>query len=368
MKLAIGDNIKSLRKSKNITQENLAEMLGVSCQSVSRWELGTCYPDMELLPELARIFNISVDQLLGVDELVEKKKVDEYLARFQTAISKGLIDDCIAIAREGVAEFPNNYSLLNKLMYALFLSGDETGNIPNWKENMEKNDKEIVALGERISKYCPDQDIRLEATGRLAFHHCEMGRRSIGRAIYETLPRRWLCRENQMWWCLEKNEKLPFLYKNIYEIYYDLEAQLWTLATDDLLPPKDALQVLQKKYELTNLIYGDTPPVFSWGAARFQLDMALLYAKLGDFEHIWNHLQAAADAARQFDTRPSEYTFTTLLLGTVTKKRDDFDTADDRPLCEILRDKWLAEPAFDPIRNDPRFQNIIHQLTLSIPD
>lgn len=65
MKLAIGDNIKSLRKSKNITQENLAEMLGVSCQSVSRWELGTCYPDMELLPELARIFNISVDQLLG---------------------------------------------------------------------------------------------------------------------------------------------------------------------------------------------------------------------------------------------------------------------------------------------------------------
>ena len=74
MKLAIGDNIKSLRKSKNITQENLAEMLGVSCQSVSRWELGTCYPDMELLPELARIFNISVDQLLGVDELVEKKK------------------------------------------------------------------------------------------------------------------------------------------------------------------------------------------------------------------------------------------------------------------------------------------------------
>lgn len=40
MKLAIGNTIKSLRKSKNITQENLAEMLGVSCQSVSRWELG----------------------------------------------------------------------------------------------------------------------------------------------------------------------------------------------------------------------------------------------------------------------------------------------------------------------------------------
>ena len=53
MKLRIGENIKSLRKARDITQEALAEMLGVSCQSVSRWELGTCYPDMELLPAIA---------------------------------------------------------------------------------------------------------------------------------------------------------------------------------------------------------------------------------------------------------------------------------------------------------------------------
>lgn len=43
MKLQIGENIKSLRKAANITQETLAEMLGVSCQSVSRWELGVSH-------------------------------------------------------------------------------------------------------------------------------------------------------------------------------------------------------------------------------------------------------------------------------------------------------------------------------------
>lgn len=43
MKLSIGENIKSLRKSKDITQEQLAEMLGVSCQSVSRWESGVSH-------------------------------------------------------------------------------------------------------------------------------------------------------------------------------------------------------------------------------------------------------------------------------------------------------------------------------------
>ena len=51
------------------------------------------------------------------EALVEKKRVDEYLGRFQTAINHGKVDECIAIAREGVAEFPNNYELLNKLMY-----------------------------------------------------------------------------------------------------------------------------------------------------------------------------------------------------------------------------------------------------------
>ena len=46
MKLRVGEIIKRLRKEREITQEEFAEVLGVSCQSVSRWEKGTCYPDM----------------------------------------------------------------------------------------------------------------------------------------------------------------------------------------------------------------------------------------------------------------------------------------------------------------------------------
>lgn len=100
MKLRIGENIKFLRKAADITQETLAEMLGVSCQSVSRWELGACYPDMELLPAIAEIFRCSADSLLGIDDSTEKAKVDQYLQRFQAAVSKGKIDECITIARE----------------------------------------------------------------------------------------------------------------------------------------------------------------------------------------------------------------------------------------------------------------------------
>ena len=184
MKLNIGKRIKELRRSKDITQEELSEILGVSYQSVSRWENDTCYPDIELLPTIADYFGVTVDKLIGADKSVEQAHVTQYLDRFQTALSQGKVYDCIDIARAGVAEYPNNYALLNKLMYALFLSGDEDGDIPEWQENMTKYDAEITALGERIMKNCPDQDIHLEATSRLAFNHCEMGRKkSVGRYI-----------------------------------------------------------------------------------------------------------------------------------------------------------------------------------------
>ena len=65
MRLKVGETIKRLRKEREITQEEFAEVRGVSCQSVSRWEKGTCYPDMELMPTIAGFFGISVDKLLG---------------------------------------------------------------------------------------------------------------------------------------------------------------------------------------------------------------------------------------------------------------------------------------------------------------
>lgn len=363
MKLSIGENIKLFRKAKDITQEQLAEMLNVSSQSVSRWELGICYPDMELLPMLAEIFEITVDKLLGVDNIAEKKKVDEYLNRFQFAINQGKIDECISIAREGVAEYPNNYALLNKLMYALFVSGDDTGNISNWKENMENYDAEITSLGERIMKYCPDQNIRLEAISRLAFNHCEQGRKEIGKQIYEMLPPMILCRENQMWWSLEEDEKTSFLQKQIKKSYNMLYDFIWLLATCGKLSPTNSLSVIKKAEELTNLITDEKQyNIDSWGNSRIHYDKAKLYSKIGCKKSVYEQLELAARKAIDFDNRPETEEYNSLLLGNVTEKRIDFETADTRPLTKIMRNKWLSDNAFDSIRNTPEFEKIISML------
>lgn len=65
MNLRIAENIRRLRQEQELTQSQLAERLGVSYQAVSRWENETTYPDIELLPTIAALFEITVDELLG---------------------------------------------------------------------------------------------------------------------------------------------------------------------------------------------------------------------------------------------------------------------------------------------------------------
>ena len=55
MKLLIGENIRNFRKNNDLTQEELANRLGVTYQSVSRWENGSTYPDLELLPAISEV-------------------------------------------------------------------------------------------------------------------------------------------------------------------------------------------------------------------------------------------------------------------------------------------------------------------------
>ena len=65
----LSENLKKYRMKKELTQEDVAQMLGITPQSVSKWERGESYPDITLLPALANIFETSVDLLIGMDTI-----------------------------------------------------------------------------------------------------------------------------------------------------------------------------------------------------------------------------------------------------------------------------------------------------------
>ncbi len=95
--MEIGNKILELRKKNNITQEELADKVGVSRQTISKWELGETSPDLKQAKELSKLFNISLDELVDNDVkeiIAEKVSNTEKLAGLILKILKFM---CIAI-------------------------------------------------------------------------------------------------------------------------------------------------------------------------------------------------------------------------------------------------------------------------------
>lgn len=79
MNIQLGSKIKSLRLEKSMTQEQLAQKLGVSAQAVSKWESSANMPDIQMLPELAVIFGISIDELFTMTEESRMDRIENQL-------------------------------------------------------------------------------------------------------------------------------------------------------------------------------------------------------------------------------------------------------------------------------------------------
>lgn len=123
--LYLGTNIKEYRLKKGYTQEQLAYELGVSPQTVSRWENGNTYPDIVMLPIIAELFNTSIDNLMGyANECTTKERED-----FFKDVNKLETSERILRHREMLQKYPNDtrlqFSLANLLYYKFVKKCDD---------------------------------------------------------------------------------------------------------------------------------------------------------------------------------------------------------------------------------------------------
>ena len=84
MEICMKDTLRTLRQKKNITQEALAGHLGITPQSVGKWERGEGFPDITLLPKIAFYFDVTIDELLGVGQA----RIEERVAALEAEASK----------------------------------------------------------------------------------------------------------------------------------------------------------------------------------------------------------------------------------------------------------------------------------------
>lgn len=115
MKIRLGEKIRELRKNKGISQEVLASTLGVTFQSVSKWENESSMPDVTLIPAIASFFGVSTDELFDFNLYETEKKVME-ICRRSWEIRDENPAEAEKILNEGLKQYPGNDIILNNLL------------------------------------------------------------------------------------------------------------------------------------------------------------------------------------------------------------------------------------------------------------
>ncbi len=359
MTIYLGENFKRLRRDFDLTQEQAAEIFGVSPQAVSRWECGASCPDITLLPIIADYFNVSIEELLGVGETRKKQQIAEILNSFQDAINHGRIYDCIRIARAGVHDFPNNYVLWNKLMYALFIAADSNANIPEWKENQELYKDEIIEIGEKILSHCTDDDIRLEAKARLGCHYCEIGETEKGRAVIETLPSKYFSREEQIRWAIAGEEEKQYYGKKIGGLCCEMLMSLISYVdTDD---DEAIISAIESAEKIFAVIYNDD----DYGDNFYDLSVWFVCLKapallrLSQEEKMFRTLETALRYCKCYKEMPDTYEHTSPFLnGLISFKT--YERSDSRPEMQIILDDLTSE-LYENVSDTDRLNSIIKE-------
>ena len=105
--MTIGNVIKKYRKSKGMTQEEMASRLGVTAPAVNKWEKGSSLPDVALLAPIARLLGITTDELLSFRDELTDEEINQYLSQLQKDLERKDFHDVFLSVKKKIEEYPS---------------------------------------------------------------------------------------------------------------------------------------------------------------------------------------------------------------------------------------------------------------------
>ena len=182
--LYIAENLKALRKSKEWTQEEMAEVVGVSPQSISKWERGDTYPDITLLPALANLFKVSVDTIIGMDKINETEAIKSIFKSGHEFLRESDNESAKKVFSNALKTFPNDESLMAEL--ALVLS----------TESDTEQLKQATDLCNRVLSGNPSEKVRHTTRATICLIYFKLGEKEKAMNAAQNLPHLRESREN----------------------------------------------------------------------------------------------------------------------------------------------------------------------------
>ena len=218
MELKIGNKIKTLRKKQRITQEQLAEKIGVSFQAVSKWENNIALPDITLIPVLASFFGVSTDEILSYASFEKNREIMDYVSRAEkyreTDPNEGW-----KILQEGLKKYPDNDILLCNQLYVM-----------NYSENHGKHWDETLKLASKIIDKTESDEIKYDALRFIAYAYKAKGDIQSAASAIEQIPELYFTKLSELAFVLDGEEKYNAAEKQKWISFELLLQMMWKLA------------------------------------------------------------------------------------------------------------------------------------------
>ncbi len=348
--MSIGTTIKKLRRDKNITQEQLAELLGVSTNAVSQWECDKTAPDISHLPVLANIFEVSADVLLEIDIAKSKKQTEikEFTAKCAELHSQGKTEERLKLCREMQKKYPNDETVRYNLMKVL-----KTGYV-------DESFDEIVMLGEQLLQ-STNMEYRTGAIRGLCLTYLDKGNREKALQYADMIPPA----EDLHVHVLEGNE----LVEHCQNYFWKVCDRMY-LYMKYLIDCKDAGYTHAEKHTMLKSLYDMFHIIFSnedFGfyndrLTRISFFMALESGKAGEFDRAIGELEKMVLYCEKFKNF-TEIDHSSLFVNKIKFSRKDISKHSEETLGHAyLRYLNNNDNVFVSIKNDPRYTNIKERL------
>ena len=192
MENSIGKTIRELRLERGLTQEALAELIGVTAKAVSKWENGGGLPDISQILPLAQVFGVSTDVILGaVDDGAAAEEVDSFIGKWVND-SEASYDEQHAACLEILKRYPTNVDLLRyteQITYAAVVKYYDSGDA-----RLDATVAEFERVANLVIRYAeyPYDNI---SKSNLVDIYSKVGRVSDAIKLAETFENPWISRD-----------------------------------------------------------------------------------------------------------------------------------------------------------------------------
>lgn len=337
MTINLAEPLRRLRTARGITQETLADFLGVSSQAVSKWERGDGLPDITMLPPLANYFGVTLDELMNMDELRNREKLAEMKKHHRELRSAGREEEDLALLREILRQFPNDYETMAELAEYL----------PDFEEGL--------TFCRRILDFCPDNDLRSYAAYQEASLLFALDRKDEALEKTKKLPSLEYCRELNIMWLLHGEERVKRCQETVRLLGWAFFGQVEQMADESVFDAETCIALYQKAIDLYDVIYGDGNMCYTHlRVSRCYYRMGMYALGLGQFERMKGYFAKAAEHAKRFDALPEKATFTSLLLDHLTFERENTNGVGT---CTVEYREWLSRN--EKLRESGRYEEVL---------